>query len=135
MTPLNPPTYSADRAANGQFLPGSGGRLPGSKNRVSSAALQAVKDMSSEAVQGLRIRVRAGELAAIVYVLDRVLPKGRTVELLSTDPLAISDAVAAGELTASEAKELAAALASLRDLAEIDDLRARIDELERAVAK
>lgn len=126
---------STDRDALGRFGPGNGGRMPGSRNKVSSAAMQAIKDMSSEALSALRARIQAGDMQAIAFCLDRILPKGRTVELFSTDPLAISDAVANGDLTTAEAKDLAAALAKLRDLAELDDLKTRIDELERAVAK
>ncbi|MBI0476108.1 hypothetical protein D9601_12180 [Sphingomonas sp. MA1305] len=74
-------------------------------------------------------------MTAIAYALDRILPRGRPVELDSADPLAVADSLASGEITSGEAKDIATALAKLRDVAEIDDLRARLDELEQAVRK
>jgi hypothetical protein len=57
------------------------------------------------------------------------------VELDSTDPNAVADGLASGEITTAEAKDIATALAKLRDVAEIDDLKARLDELEQAVSR
>ncbi|WP_103729573.1 hypothetical protein [Novosphingobium sp. HII-3] len=119
------------RLANGTFAPGSGGRPRGSKNKVSLTSLKAVQDLSSEAVAKLRERVTAGDMGAIKLVLEYTLPKGgRTVELDSTDPNAIIDAAAMGEISPDEAARLAQATKTASEAAELKDLKRQVEELE-----
>lgn len=134
MDALNPPIDSG-RDEAGRWLPGHGGRPKGARNKLSRDTLHAVQNLAGEAVLALRLRINAGDMAAIAFALDRVLPKGRMVELDSTDPNAVADGLASGEITTAEAKDIATALAKLRDVAEIDDLKARLDELEQAVSR
>ncbi|WP_198354289.1 hypothetical protein [Sphingomonas sp. MA1305] len=133
--PADPRTSTDSRDALGRFGPGNPGRRVGSKNKLSRDTLHAVQNLAGEAVHALRLRIAAGDMTAIAYALDRILPRGRPVELDSADPLAVADSLASGEITSGEAKDIATALAKLRDVAEIDDLRARLDELEQAVRK
>lgn len=57
------------RTEGGKFAKGAPGRLPGTRNRISAAAIAAVKDMSDTAIQQLRIKLEKGDFDAIVYVL------------------------------------------------------------------
>ena len=52
------------------------------------------------------------------------------IEVPSGDPSAWADAMAAGEITPDEASRAATALGKLKDVAELGELRARLDEIE-----
>ncbi|WP_019516172.1 hypothetical protein [Sphingomonas sp. Mn802worker] len=119
------------RAPDGRFLPGFGGRKPGSKNKKGRATLEAVQNLSSEAVAQLRDKVRAGEWTAVRYVLDYTLPKGgRTVELDSNDPNAIIDAAAMSEISPEEAARLSQAFKTAADASDVKELKRQVEELE-----
>lgn len=119
------------RGADGRFMPGFGGRKPGSRNKKGRAALDAVQALSGEAIAQLRIKLNAGEWTAIRYILDAVLPKGgRTVELDSSDPNALVDAAAMGEISPEEAARLAQAFKTAGDAADVKELKRQVDELE-----
>lgn len=122
------------RDASGRFTTGAGnvGRPVGSRNKISNEALASVKSMKDEAIEQLREKLIAGEFAAILFVLERVLPKGRTIELSDATPEAISNALVSGELTTVEAKDVATALAKLSEISELQQLRERLEALEKA---
>ena len=128
-------TNNATRAANGQFLPGFGGRKLGSKNKTSKATLHAVQALSSEAVAKLGERMRDGDMNAIKLILEYTLPKGgRTIELDSNDPNAISDAAMMGEISPDEAARLAQSIKTAGDAAELRELKRQVEELELLVS-
>lgn len=111
------------------------GRPKGSRNKISRDALAAVKGLTDPAIAALRQQVEAGDMRAIAYVLDRVLPKGgRAVELDAADANAVRTALIDGDLTPSEAAELAQALAKLNEIEALATLSDRLSELEAAVA-
>lgn len=120
------------RDASGRFTTGAGnvGRTVGSKNRVSNEALQAVRSMKDEAIEQLRVRLSAGDWNALQFILERILPRGRLIEIDATSPQAIADALATGTLTSDEAKNLATVLEKLASIEEITELRKRIEALE-----
>ncbi len=119
------------RAPDGKFLKGFGGRKPGSRNKKSRVTLEAVQALSSEAVGQLQEKVRAGDWAAVRFVLEFTLPKGgRTVELESNDPNAIIDAAAMGEISPEEAARLAQATKTAFDAATVVELKRQVEELE-----
>ena len=125
---------SAARDQLGRFGPGNPGRTPGSKNAVSRAALTAVQNLSSLAVMKLRERIDAGDMQAIRLCLEFTLPRGgRTIDLDTANPMAWADAMAEGEISPTEAATAAQALVRLSEVAEIEELRRRIDELETAL--
>lgn len=131
----NLPTASAtvhqlQRLPDGRFAPGSGGRPPGSKNRVSNEALQAVRSMKDLAIQQLAEKLAVGDWNALQFVLERVLPKGRIVEIDSASPSAILTALANGTLTTGEAKDLATVSEKLTAIEQMTELRERIEQLE-----
>ena len=130
--PLDPPiTWAPERSVNGQFLPGQGGRPRNAKNKISRDTLTAVQNLSSLAVMKLRERIEAGDMAAIKLCLDATLPRaGRMITTDTTDPLAIADFLAAGEITPDEANTMASALTKLHGVAEIEELRRGGDLME-----
>ncbi|TPM21640.1 hypothetical protein [Mesorhizobium sp. B2-3-5] len=122
---------TVDRVPGGQFALGNPGRKPGSKNKISNEVLQSLCDMRADAVQKLRELIMAGDFKAISYVLDKILPRDRSVELDDTSPAAIATALAEGHLTPDEARSVAATLNSLQGMTELADIRAKLDELEK----
>ncbi len=82
----------------------------------------------------LRERIDAGDMQAIRLCLEFTLPRGgRTIDLDTANPMAWADAMAEGEISPTEAATAAQALVRLSEVAEIEELRRRIDELETAL--
>lgn len=126
-----PPEYA--KKPNGQFAsgPGNPGRRRGSKNAISRNTLTSVQALASEAVAKLAERMRAGDMMAIRMILEATLPKGgRTIDLESNDPNAISDAAMMGEISPDEAARLAQAVKTSGDAAELNELKRQVEELE-----
>lgn len=128
---ISPIFSEPKRDEHGRFLPGHGGRPPNSRNRVSSEALAAVKSMKDEAIERLRQRLENNDWAALQFVLERVLPKGRVLEIDATSPSAIIEALSSGTMTTDEAANLAKVLQHLATIEETTELRKRIEHLER----
>jgi hypothetical protein len=122
------------RDARGRFGPGNTGRPRGSRNRINKQVLDALGDLSSQAVMVLRENLTQNNLKAAIYVLDRFLPSERSIEIQSTDPQAWSDALADGDLTPGEAAKAAQAMKVLADAAEVREIKAKLDELEAMFA-
>ncbi len=123
------------RDGSGRFTPGNPFTRRGSKNKVSRDALTAVQGLSSLAILRLRERIEAGDMQAIRLTLEYTLPRGgRTIELDTANPLEWADALAHGEVSPAEAATASQALAKLTEIAELDELRKRIDELEGVLA-
>jgi len=125
---------TADRGPKGRWAEGNPGRKPGSKNKISNDALAAVRSMKDDAIEQLRLRLQRGEWDAITFILERILPKGRSVELDDTSPATIATALAEGHLTPDETRSIAAALKSLQDVTELAEIRAKLDELEKLLS-
>ncbi|MEI9422022.1 hypothetical protein O7A70_12665 [Mesorhizobium sp. Cs1299R1N1] len=124
-----------DRQPDGKFLPGTGGgRAKGSRNIVSAAAIAAIKSMSDTAIHQLREKLNKGDWDAIVFVLNRILPKGRAIELDAIDATTIASSLASGEVTPEEGAAITATIAKLNEIGELEQLRSRIAELERIAA-
>ncbi|SFK96360.1 hypothetical protein SAMN04488498_11977 [Mesorhizobium albiziae] len=133
--PINSGLQPPQRDANGQFMPGSGGRPRGAKNRISTEAIAAIKDMKDEAIEQLRTKLQRGDWDALSFVLERIVGKGRVVEMDSTSPDEIAGMIASGSLTTTEAKDLTAALAKLAEITELATIKDRLAELEQALAE
>lgn len=91
---------------------------------------------------GLVLAAKGGDVQAARLILERVLPplKGveQAVELqlpdggtLTAKASAVLSAAAAGELAPGQAAQLIAALGTLAKISEVDELAARITELEK----
>lgn len=120
-----------DRDTSGRFASGNKITRTGSKNKVSRDALNAVQSLASLAIQKLRSRIEAEDMSAIRLCLEYTLPRGgRTIDLETANPTAWADAMAQGDITVDEAAKAATALDKLANVAEIQDLVNRLDELE-----
>lgn len=129
-----PRTSTVVHLPSGRFAPGNPGRKPGSKNKVSNEALTAIKSMKDVAIEQLRSKLERGDWDAITFILERILPKGRSVELDDTSPATIATALAEGHLTPDETRSIATALKSLQDVTELAEIRAKLDELEKLLS-
>ncbi len=138
----NPPKFNVERDLHGKFLPGSGGRPKGARNRASRLA-QEVFEAESEAVARKAVDLAlAGDTIALKIVLDRVnpAPKGRSVEIdvppvenphdLITAFAGLLGAAAAGELAPAEAAEIGKLAEGLGKAFELRDLAERVQQLE-----
>jgi hypothetical protein len=143
-------TVTADNTAPKQrgapFRPGQSGnpsgRPPGSRNKT-TLAIEAMLDGEAEAIARKAIELaKAGDLTAIRICIDRLCPprKDRHVSFAlpklerAADAVsaaaAIVDAVAAGELTPSEAGELSRVVSAYAATLEAADFEVRLRKLE-----
>lgn len=138
VTPLSDAQNSAHapaRDATGKLLPGhTMGRPRGSRNRASKAELERLRYRSEAAWRVIDERLAAGDLKAALWILSRLTPDARVVELDSTSPDDVGEAVASGDLTIGEAMKLSAAVRALRDVEQMDQMKARLDQIEALLA-
>jgi hypothetical protein len=116
--------------SKGRFAPGNPGKPKGTLNKAPSRYALQCAEHAPLAFQVLHDRLVAGDLKAALFVLQRVLPSERLIELPSSDPSAWADAMADGLVSPTEAAKAASALNTLASAAEVKDLMARLDELE-----
>lgn len=115
----------------GRFAAGNQGRPRGSKNRFAAEAMRQIKEMTPDAMAGLQSNIAAGNMDAIKFVLERVIGKGRTVEIAGDSPTDISASLLAGELTTEEAAAIATVIEKLARIEEMDAVLNRMAEIER----
>lgn len=133
------------RGSNGKFLAGQSGN-PSGRPRSESAALRARLEKDVESVAEIVIReALAGDMVAARLVLERVLPPLKAtaapvrMELPgAAGPYPIAEAILRAALTGEIAPDTAAQLVGVAGqlcrIAEVEELRARLDALERATA-
>ena len=131
-----------------RFQPGqsgnSAGKPKGARNRT-TLAIEALIDGAAEDIANKAIELaKAGDSALIPALLDRAAPPRRDRHIAFELPpmekaanavnvaAAIAQAVAAGELTPSEASELSDFVTNYAKALEISDLEARLQRLEAA---
>ena len=132
------------RGARRRFEHGNSGRPPGSRNRT-TLALEALMDGEAEAITRKLIEAaRDGDMVAIRIAMDRIMPprKDRTVTFAlprlegAADVVcanaALVEAVAAGDVTPSEAAELSKVLDGYTRAIEAADIQDRLAKLEAA---
>ena len=129
-----------------KFQPGRSGnpsgRRPGTKTKRTEA-LERILDGDAEAIVGKAIeKAREGDPIALRLCLERVLPVRRdrhvsfalpeikTASDLMAGASALLQGVAAGELTPSEALEVAKIFDIYRNVLETVDMEARISAME-----
>lgn len=123
--------WNPQRGPDGKFLPGQGGRPKGSRNALAVSTMTKIRDMTPAALNKLEEQLGAGNWEAIKFVLERIIGKGRFVELSGDQPSDVTDALINGEINTAEGKEIASVIESLRKVEEIDAVMKRMDELER----
>ena len=121
---------TGERLANGRWAIGNPGKPRGARHKFNGMVLDAIGDLTSLSVKVLRDNLEQGNVRAAMYCLDRFLPEHRSIEIQSSEPSAWADALAAGEITPSEAAKAAQALKTFGDATIVVDLQARLDELE-----
>jgi hypothetical protein len=126
------------------FQPGNSGRPPGSKNKVTQLVEQLAEDQAEQLVQKVLELAKAGDVACLRMVLDRLWPprKGQPVNIamppINTSQdlfpaiLSIWTAIRDGRLTPDEASALSIVIDRSVQAIELHDISKRIAALEEA---
>ena len=130
------------RDQKGRFAHGNPGKPKGARHHT-TRAVEALMEGDAEAITGRVIQAaKGGDLAAARLILDRICPPRRepatpidlpTIETAADLPEAVSAilaAVAAGDLSPSEAGRLSGVLADTARALEAHEIENRVSELE-----
>jgi hypothetical protein len=131
-------------APNGRgrpFRAGNPGRKPGSKNRTTLVAEALLKGEEVALVRKAIEMAKDGDGPMLKFLLDRILPKERSV-LVDLPPMdhasdavdvlgTIIAAVGAGEITPSEGSALASLADAYARSINVADLALRLDNMEK----
>lgn len=124
------------------WQPGQSGNPAGRRPGASASALRAkLEEGAPDVAKKVLALAKAGDLAAARLVLERVLPALRPEALpvvfaldrdasLTDQGRQLLAAAAAGQLTPDVASELIAALGRLAGLRQVEEMEARIRQLE-----
>lgn len=143
------PAKTGNQQGSTQFKPGQsgnpGGRAKGSRNRT-TIAMEALLDGEAKALTRKAIELaKSGDITALRLCLDRVLPPRKdrpivfempAIESIEDAPAAmasITSAVAAGDITASEAGEVARLVETYVRAVEASDLEKRLRAIEETL--
>jgi hypothetical protein len=123
------------------FEKGNGGRRPGSKNRTTLVAEALLKGEEEALVRKAIELAKAGDVQMLKFLLDRILPKERSVhvELPAMDREfsaveacgAIIEAASTGRVAPSEAAALANLLAAYTRIVDVVELAERLENVEK----
>jgi hypothetical protein len=130
------------------FKPGKSGnpagRPKGSRNKT-TLALEALLDGEAEAITRKAVEMALdGDTTAMRLVMDRIMPPRRERPIMFEMPkmetaadavkasAALVDAVAAGDITPSEAGELSKLVDGFTRAVELHEIQQRLDKLEAA---
>lgn len=117
----------AIRNPDGTFARGPG-RKRGSRNRVSREAIEKIKELAPQAFEKLQENLGKGDMRAVEYVLDRVLPAGRILEIDATVG-GIRNHLENGDFSESEARAVATVVEKLQKVEKVEELERRLNEL------
>jgi len=134
----NPQSHSGVRGR--PFGKGNGGRKPGSKNRTTLVAEALLKGEELELVRKAIQLAKAGDVQMLRFLLDRILPKDRSMRI-DVPPMkhgsdaidalgAIIDAVGAGQIAPSEGSALATLVVARARMINEAKVESRLDEIE-----
>lgn len=146
-TPVLPapqPLPPEGRTADGRFAPGNPGKQPGTRHRV-TVAMENLMEGQWEGLTKTAIALALrGDTTAMRLCLDRIAPvrRGGHIEIPDFPKVespadvprahaAILSAVAAGHLTADEAKQLSDLLAAYITAFDVIDTAAEVAEIKR----
>jgi hypothetical protein len=123
------------------FEKGNGGRRPGSRNRTTLVAEALLKGEEVALVRKAIELAKAGDGPLLKFLLDRILPKERSVlfDLPAMDRDfdaveacgAIIEAVATGRIAPSEAAALANLVATCVRIIDFADVTERLERMEK----
>jgi hypothetical protein len=129
------------RDATGRFGVGNAGRPRGAKNKTAAIALALLAGEEPELVgKGIEL-AKAGDVQMLKFLLDRLLPKDRLIQIdippldFADDAIdgmaAVSGAIAEGQITPSEGAALASMIGGYSRSLEVAELSKRSpDRLE-----
>ena len=123
------------------FQKGNAGREPWLRNRTTVVAEALLRNEELELVRKAIEMAKAGDAQMLKFLLDRILPKERSVDVDlppidgasdAADALrAIIHAVSAGRITPGEGSTLASLVAAYADSKNIAAVELRIDDIEK----
>lgn len=123
------------------FPKGNGGRKPGSKNRVTAVAGALLKGEETELVRKAIELAKGGDVQMLKFLLDRLLPKERSIQVdlppmsVASDAVkalgAIIGAISAGQIAPHEGVSLATLVGAYARTINVADLELRLDNLEK----
>lgn len=146
--PNGEPGIELQRTRRGQFRPGHSGNPAGRPRSESTALRQKLTEHAEGVLRAVIDAALSGDMAAAKMILDRVVPPLRSHSesvhiplVASADPADPADvarsilgAAVAGNITPDTAVQLLSAAASLSRIIETEELKARLEALERCVA-
>jgi hypothetical protein len=119
---------------------GNPGRRPGSKNKVTRVAEALLKDEAAELVRKAIEVAEAGDVPMLKFLLDRIFPKQRPLELElpevnfavdAVDALGVLiNAVGSGEIAPREGAEVAMLLGAYARAIDVADHERRLEAIE-----
>ena len=122
------------------FSEGNPGRRRGSKNKSTILAASLAGETGEEILRKAIEMAMGGNVAMMKFLLDRILPKERPVDLKlphldyahdSVDAMAeIVDAVSSGRISPREAADVAQLVSAFRQAIELTDVEMEIDLLK-----
>jgi hypothetical protein len=135
----NPQSFS--RVRGRPFEKGNGGRRPGSKNRTTLAAEALLKGEEVELVRKAIELAKDGDTQMLKFLLDRILPKERSVhvDLPEVDGsfdavnamAAVIAALGTGQIAPSEAAALASLVEAYARIMNVAELEERLENFEK----
>lgn len=143
--PNGTPGIELQRTLRGQFRPGHSGNPAGRPRSESAALRQKLTERAEEVMQAVLDAALSGDMTAAKMILDRVVPHLRPhsesvhIPLVSSANPAdvarsILGAAVAGNITPDTAVQLLSAAAGLSRIIETEELKARLEALERCVS-
>jgi hypothetical protein len=137
------PRKNAEFTRGRPFAKGNGGRPKGSRNRTTVVAQALLAGEETEILRKAIEVAKAGDVQMLKFFLDRLLPRERLIKIdiprldFANDAveamMVISEMVANGQITPSEAASIASLIAGYARTIEITDLSNRVDALEASL--
>jgi hypothetical protein len=132
------------RARGRPFEKGNGGRRPGSKNRTTQVAEALLKGEELDLVRKAIELAKAGDTQMLKFLLDRILPRERSVRIDlpvmeraddAVDAMgAIINAVGSGEIAPNEGAQMATLVMAYARAINVHELEFRMDTMERELS-
>lgn len=117
------------------FRAGNPGRPLGAKGRTKKTIATALHQRTDVALAALDALIAAGNEKAILFILERNIPKQRTVELEGGTPQDVEVALIEGHISPQEAAQIGQTLAALKALRDMDGVADRLAALERLLSE
>jgi len=123
----------SDRDNKGRFTsgPGNPGRPVGAKSKIIKGALSELRQMTPDAIDVVRTAIDKGDVKTATWLLERVLPAQRVVELDGAGVEDVINALVAGDISPTEAKTIAHSISHLKNVSDLEELRTEVDNLTR----